>query len=89
MNDHFIMTRAEAAEEILGGNPWPKCNRCHGQGQYHSTVVNALNKTEQKRINCTLCRGRGYLENIQYRYACWMLNVEVPAPPQRPTKTRL
>jgi hypothetical protein len=81
MPDHFPMTREEAAEVILGEEPWPKCNRCHGSGSYVTTTFNALNKTEQKRIECTLCRGYGRLQNYAYFLACEQLNLPSPHPP--------
>ena len=78
MTDHFTMTREEAAELMLGEEPWPKCNRCHGTGGYVTTTINSFKKTEQRKVECTLCRGRGCLQNHSYFYACRVLGLPTP-----------
>lgn len=63
------MTKAEAAEIIMGCNPWRSCDVCSGTG-YHNPRM--------KRF-CKACKGTGVKLKLKYRYAYMKLNMLPPS----------
>lgn len=70
------MTREEAVELVLAGNPWDHCIICKGSGARYEGEGD-----ERRRTDCWLCRGGGHHLSAVSRKAYHMLGIN---PPPRP-----
>lgn len=75
-----MMSREEAAEEILRGHPWLQCETCQARGEIW---------IHDECIECDRCGGEGYLPRCEYASACVILDKKMPRKPWTHRRMRM
>jgi DnaJ-class molecular chaperone len=73
------MTKEEAAEIILGGEPWRDCDACSGCG---------YSNPRMKKF-CKSCKGIGRKLKLKHRYAYMKLRMTAPTDFLQPLARKL